>query len=275
MITLLGSIVSAINGSAVALISVSHAWGIVSLLALLAIAYWIVQSTKFFLRKARIHSFALGAAMALAMMASYVFAETQISASLMGTDFAGFYVSRWQSGLTLFGSGSWAIGGWLWAVCYVLKMLLLLILFFGAAADEGDRPFCESCGSATTQLVWKQTVGRYDTDNLKAYAGTNGQWNLGGLMTMLEQDQSGGSAIYIRIWTCACGLRFEFKAEAYDLSTKIAGSELVGFLPMGAAGVSGIVQWVWSIDPETEIPEALLAIYRDNPPVDSPDESDW
>ncbi len=271
IITLIGSIVSAINGGVFALVTASHGWGIVSVLVLLAIACGIVLYTKFFLRAARINRYATGARIALVMMGSYILAETLVSASLMGTDLSGFYVSRWNIGITLFGGGSWTIAGWVWAVCYVSKILFLLIIFCGAAADEGDRPYCESCGSATTHLIWKQVAGRFDGARLSDFARNHGQWDVHELITTVQQDQDGDHGVFIRIWTCACGSKFEFKAEAYKLSTNIAGGELVGFLPMDTSGVSRIVRWVWTIDPEADIPEAILAIYKDSPEANEPD----
>ncbi len=270
IITLIGSIVFAAHGAVFALMTASHGWGIASVLVLLAIAYWIVLCTRFFMRAARIHRYGIGVGIALVMMGSYLLAETLVSASLMGTDLGGFYVSRWHTGVTLFGSGSWAISGWVWLVSYGVKILFLLILFTGGAADEGDRPFCESCGSATTNLVWKQVVGRFDGEHLSEFAQNHGQWSVGELITTVEQNKDGDHGIFIRIWTCACGARFEFKAEAYKLSANIAGRELVGFLPMGTSGVSRIVRWVWTIDPEADIPEAILAIYKDSPEENEP-----
>lgn len=262
-VTLVGSIVSAINGAVFALITATHGWGIVSLLVLLAIAYWIVQYSKFFMRAARIHRYATGVMIALAMMGSYMLAETLVTASFMGTDLGGFYVSRWNTGITLFGGGSWAIDGWVWSACYVLKILLLLVLFTGAAADEGDRPFCESCGSATTRLIWKQVVGRFDEGRLTEFARKVGQWNIDELLTTVEQDTDGDHGILIHIWTCACGSEFEFKAESYNLSTNVAARELVGFLPMDSSEVSRIVRWVWTIDPKADIPETVHDIYKE------------
>lgn len=261
--TLLGLAVAAIMGGLVALLSASHHWGIASLVILAALGYFIVQANKRVLRVARVSRYATAMRIAMPMMVVYLLAETWVTAALMHTDLVGFYASRWTTGLTLFGAGSWAIKSWLWVVPYALRLFLIYILFMGAAADEGDRPFCTSCNTATTNLIWKQVVGRFHAQRLADFAKLGGQWNFGQLLTTIHRDEAGDQGIYIRVWSCDCGDRFEFRAESSRIgSVSPGGTELVGYFPMQAPSLAKVVQWVRTVDPAAPIPEPILKLCK-------------
>ncbi len=272
--TLAGIIVAAMLGGVVALLSATHSWGIVSIFVLLALAYFIVQATKLVLRAAHVNRFASALRIAMLMMLVYLLTETWIAAAFMHTDLIGFYVSRWTTGLPLFGQGSWAISAWLWVVPYAIKLFFLYILFMGAAADEGDRPFCPYCKSATSNLIWKQLVGRFNVQRLEDFAKLEGQWNFNEFLTTLHRDQSGDLAVYIRVWTCDCNTRFEFRAESSKIDASVpAGDELIGYFPMSASTLCEIVSWVWRVDPEAQIPGPIFKLYEEHAPHSKPDEA--
>lgn len=267
ILVLLGIITSAAFGAISALLTATHSWGILAPVVLLSIAYPIYRGTKFFLRAAHISNIQVGLLMALLMMAAYILTETLVASSFMNTDLPGFYNSRWNTGLALFGSGSWTLSGWLWAIPYAVKVFFVFILYFGAAADEGDRPYCESCASATTNLIWKHVAYPFDQRELNAFPKTHHQWDLPGLISDIHQTPDGNHGILVKLWTCNCNTCYEFRAESYNMDTNIAFKELIGFLPLREPDISVVVDWALKLNPQSTIPDPVQRIRIEHSPA--------
>ncbi|PCI06759.1 hypothetical protein COB72_11455 [bacterium] len=238
-------------GGVYSLLTSTHQWGIAAAGIMVAyiflIAYVGIQVARFGLIK----SANFGALVGLFLAAFYLAGELIVAGLIEQVSIWQWYGGRWNDGYELFGAGSFAIKGFLWAVAYSLRILLILFVLPTAMLSEGERQFCELCKSSTTKTRWKSVVKSFDPAVLVGVSDLRSLMMLGG-------GSGGERGVWLRVRTCKCASLGELTVDQYKIEAEQRGDTIMKDSPISPIGLCRLVEWVRATDGSAELPGSDL-----------------
>ena len=240
-------------GFVFSLMNSTHSWGIATPFIFAGFFIALDQLLPRFSRMARISSEGTGAIYGFLIMPGYLVGEMLGATLLEQVSVVEWFGGRWSAGYELFGAGSFAFKGWLWAFAYGFRVLLVVYLFMGLFAREGGRTFCEHCKRVAWKVGWDSIIGNFDRARVEAID------EFGELM--LEPapfDPDSSRAIRVRVRTCKCCRVGDLYAEAYDRKSETEGKVLVDGMRVSLNEILDLTDWLERVDPTAKLPGSKL-----------------
>lgn len=225
----------------------THHWGIAAVLILLVYIFFLGFVAIHAARLARVKIDHVGFLCGAVLGCCYIAGELFVAKSVEQVSVSQWYSGRWNEGYELFGAGSYAIKGWVWAIAYGSRLLLVVLVLATAMLTEGGRQFCESCKSSTTRTRWKAIVKAFDPLAL-------GQVKRYNDLMKLVPTPNAPEGVWVRVRTCKCTNFGEIVVDRYAIENGTRGSTLIEAVPISPIAFARVIDWVQEADPNAELP---------------------
>lgn len=251
----IGAAGQAVAGALYAAATGLHPFGaanpVVYVMALFLVGFLVMHTV----RAGEVYSDNWGAFFGLILATVFILSAAIAHAVFDGLGLFASLRERLSTGVTLFGTGSFALRGWLLLVIWVVADLILAFAGMAVGLMEGEKTFCESCRTTASRPRWKATVRGISEDDLASIRAK-------GLIGLLDTPAIGGPRqIEIRLRTCKCGACGAMqikggKAGADGSWDDVRNNDLVA--PLSA---NSVIAWANSCPDATCDPDPGLALH--------------
>jgi len=238
----LGGTALFVLGGLFSLLTSTHHYGIAAFLIMIPHIFLITYTGIMIGRWGRVKDKTTGALLAVTFSIAYIAGELTLATMIEHHSLGGLFTSRWTDGYELFGSGSFALKGWLWALAYALRVLLVISVFLIALLTEGERQFCELCNSSTTKTQCKAVIKSFDPFDIEHLSSLKE-------MLTLKPTPNAPQGLWIRIRTCKCKRLGEIKVETYKIEEDVKGTTRIDSIPLSQRMFTQVCEWANAFDP--------------------------
>ena len=226
-------------GAVYAFVDWLHDWGVVNPVVALVMGAAVVFVTVWSVRLAKVRGEWLGGCYGLVHAGAAVLGVFVTLWVLTGNGrgFFELHSVRMAAGQTLFGAGTWAVKGWLFAGCWVLSNLVLIFFGFAAGVAEAGSPFCTRCNARTNRVRWKAGVRGVTPDGVR-------KLRQGGVRALLElvPGTGGGETLRLKLRTCKCGAVASLNAER-EADEGPSTDIVIGAEPVASTRLAKLFDW--------------------------------
>lgn len=249
----------AIAGALYAAATGLHPFGAANILVYVPTLFLIGALVIYPLRAGGVHSELWGAVFGLALTIVFLLSTAVTHAIYDGLGLFASLRNRLVTGVPLFGTGSFALQGWLLVTVWVLADLVILLVGLIAGMVEGERSFCQACRTVVVRTRWKAEIRGVADTNLSAIRTT-------GLIGLLDTGAIGGPhKLVLLLRTCRCGARGALKIQAGKVTSNGTTEIVKDDLPISPVTANGVIEWANSCPDATCDPDPGLALQDRTP----------
>tara|TARA_R110000868_G_scaffold226872_1_gene479781 strand:- start:312915 stop:314759 length:1845 start_codon:yes stop_codon:yes gene_type:complete len=244
-----GAVIALLMGLGFSISNSTHSWGIATPIIFAVLFVVFDQLLPRMGRLARISTERGGAVYGLLLMPWYFVGEMLGATLVEQVSVLDWFSGRWFTGYELFGAGSFAIKSWLWALCYSVRVVIIVYLFVGMFMTEGERTFCQHCKRAAWKIRWESIVGNFDRGRV------DGITSMDELMLKpAPYDPDDCRSIQIVVRTCKCCRVADLYTESYNRKSEISGKRLVYGKRVSLDEILDLAEWIQRVDPQAKLP---------------------